>query len=156
MSSSKRKSNLNTPKAKRKNPLKARLDVVERVMSDGIDNLINEIRRVDGNIHIIAGGMESIDDNAAALRALLVAKGILTDDEVDGKIVEIRDIRQKARDEAIRKAAEAEKEAAEEAEKAEEEEKKFKDVDPELRRMKEAAEGAGEESHPEGAFVFGG
>jgi hypothetical protein len=137
---------------KKKNPIKKRLELLEGLLGDGIDKLVLEIQRVDGNIYILAGGLEDIDDNTAALRALGVEKGFFTEEEFESKKKEIADIRLKAREEAARKAEEAEKEPEPEAEPEDPTQ-----PDAELVAMRDAAVAAGQdEGVPDGAFVFGG
>ena len=128
-----------------KEGLKRRVITLETVVSEGIDKLILEVHRINNNIHVLAGAMEELDANIAALRAIMVISEIATDDEIDAKRLELGAIR-----DGVRKEAE---EAAEKLAKKKEE--KYANIDPELMRMHKAAEDASEE-HPEDAFIFGG
>lgn len=139
---------------KSRNPIKRRLELLEGLLGDGIDQLVQEVRRIDGNIMVLAHGMEDIDDNAAALRALCIEKGLFTDAEFDAKKQEIVDIRLKAREEAARK---AEAEAAKEQEPEKEEDDTASRPDGELVDMHKKAVEAGQSAGvPDGAFIFGG
>jgi len=110
--------------------LKARVDTIEKVQTEGIDWLATEIKSLFSNDSVIGEAVESHDTTIAAIRALLVSKGILTDEEIDAKAKEINTIREAA---------------AENLKKTEE-----------LMKMKTAAENAGKEGHPTEAFIFGG
>ena len=76
--------------------LKGRVETLEKVQTDGIDWLANEVKNLFQNDKVIAGGLESQDNTVAAIRALLVEKGILTDPEIDAKTQEVEDLRTKA------------------------------------------------------------
>ena len=143
-----------TPKAK--SPLKKRLDNLEKIIADGIDELVLDNRNLHHNDTIIAGAMEEHDETIAAIRSLLVDKGLLTDEAIDSRRAEVRKIREDVRAEAIRK---EEALAAKKAEdlKAAEDAADAARPDAELVLMKGKAEQAGKESgFPEGSFVFGG
>jgi len=135
-----------------KNPTKQRLDVLERVMSNGIDQLIREIQRVDYNINIIANALEDIDINVATFREIFKEKGIVSAEEFFAKKETVIE----AKREALEAARKAQEEALAEAERKKKELEEHPGVEPELIAMKQAAEVAGEEvDHPEGAFIFG-
>ena len=124
-----------------KEGLKRRVKTLETVVSDGIDQLILEVRRLDGNIRVLAEALEQHDTTIAALRAIIVESDVATDDEIDAKRKELEGIRNKVREEAERKAEEANK--------------KYANVDPELKAMHKAAVEAKDE-HPKEAFIFDG
>lgn len=131
----------------KKNKVKERLEKVEKVQSQGIDLLIREVQRLDGNDRVIAEGFEDIDLNAATLRSLLVQKGIITDEEFGAE---------KARLVALKLQAQKQAEQKRKEEEATAEAERMLESDDELVRMKNAAESAGQEGHPEEAFIFGG
>lgn len=133
-----------------KNPLKKRLEVLEAVLSEGIDRIIQDQRRIDENMGILVGAMEDIDNNVATLRAFGVTSGVFTDDAFEAKKLEVVALR-----DAAFRAAEAKEALAQAA-------KEVLPPDPsqpdtELVRMREKAVQAGKDtSLPDGAFVFGG
>ena len=139
-----------------KNKWKKRLEVLEKTLTDGIDRIVLDIRNIYNNEQVLAAGLDELDENTATIRALLVAKGVFTDEEFDAKKQELQNI--KARVQAKRQ--EEQEKAEELARQKQDAERRADDgsnVDPELLRIKKAAEVAGQDSdHPEGAFIFGG
>ena len=109
--------------------LEARMAAMEKVQADGIDWLVKEIQVLFRNDNVVGEAIENHDTTIAAIRALLVAKGILTDKEIDEKRVEIDGIRSSAQEQRGRVS--------------------------ELQVLGEAAEAAGKEGHPPEAFIFG-
>lgn len=112
--------------------IEERVEVLENVQSGGIDWLAKEMQGLFHNDSVIGQAVENHDTTIAAIKALLVEKGIITEQEVEAKRVEIDNLRAKA-EEARAKEAEFKK-AAEDLKKA-------------------ALE---EQGHPPEAFVFGG
>jgi len=134
---------------KSKNIVKRRLETLEKIQTDGIDWLAHEVRGLYHNEQLLASAMEEQDNLLAAMRALLVGKGICTNQEIDDKKKEVEGIRQRA--------IEAQKEQEQEQEQAREKEaQEALQPDPEMDRMKRAAESAAGEGHPTEAFIFGG
>tara|TARA_Y100000296_G_C4973578_1_gene157112 strand:+ start:114 stop:461 length:348 start_codon:yes stop_codon:yes gene_type:complete len=113
-----------------KRSIDKRVGAIEKVQSDGIDWLATEIRNLYSNEQLLADAMETNDTTVAAIRALLVEKGILTDSEIDRKREEL----DKMRAQAIEAQAQQR----------------------ELRQIDDAAKAADTEGHPEEAFIFGG
>lgn len=85
--------------------LEKRIETVEKVQTDGVDCLVNEIKRLFHNDDVIGEAVEQHDTTIAALKALLIDKGIITEREVLDKRKEIDQIRVKAM-EARKKEAE--------------------------------------------------
>jgi len=132
---------------------KKRMAVLEAVMSQGIDQLISEVQRIDYNVNIIAGALDDIDINVATLREIFKEKGIVSAEEFFAK----KEVVIEAKRKAIEAAKEAQEAAREELTRKAKEMEEHPDVDPELVAMKQNAEVAGEEvDHPEGAYIFGG
>lgn len=109
-----------------------RVQVLEKIHSGGIDWLAKEVQGLFHNDNVIGQAVEDHDTTIAALKALLIEKGIITEEEVQAKRTEIDDLR-----------AKAEKARAKEAE--------FRQAAETLKRK--ALEDQG---HPPEAFVFGG
>ena len=122
------------PSKKEFDNIRARVETMEKIQGEGIDMLAQEIRGLYENDRVIGSAAEQHDTTIAAIRALLVGKGILTNDEIEQKSAEIDEIRTK---ELLRRKEAEEKER-------------------ELSRLSEAAEAAGKEGHPKEAFIFGG
>ena len=122
---------------KKKNVVKRRLEALERVHSEGIDHFAEDLRNLYANQMELANGFEGLDMNTAVLQAVLLKKGIITQEELDAQRQDLI---------AHIKAAQAQA-AAKQAEET---------VDPDLVKMKEAAEAAKEAGHPPEAFIFGG
>lgn len=135
----------------KKNVVKRRLEVVEKTQSEGLDKVISEIFRIDGNIMIIAEGLETLDTNIAAMKALCVRKELFTDDEFSEVVAELNEIR-------MRVAAEKRKLAQAKGEAVPEQVDEMGRPDKELLAMHQAAVNAGDDTAeaPPGAFVFGG
>lgn len=112
--------------------IEERLEVLENIQSGGIDWLAKEMQGLFHNDNVIGQAVESHDTTIAAIKALLIEKGIITEDEIEAKKKEIDDLR-----------AKAEKARAQEAE--------FQKAAEHLKRK--ALE---EQGHPPEAFIFGG
>jgi 2-oxoglutarate dehydrogenase complex dehydrogenase (E1) component-like enzyme len=112
--------------------LDERLTLLEKVQTDGVDLLAREMKGLFHNDSVIGQAVEAHDTTIAAIKALLIEKGILTSEEIEAKGKEIDKMRAQAM-EARKKEAEL-REVAEKAKKA-------------------ALE---EQGHPPEAFVFGG
>lgn len=137
-----------------KNKVKERIKVVEETQLEGIDMLIGEIRRVDGNVAVVANGIENVDNSSAALAMLLIEKGIFTREEFNEKEAEVVKIRAEAvaRMKAQQEAALAAEEAEEKTEDPEVEQPDGELVDMHKKAVKAGSDGA----HPPDAFIFGG
>jgi hypothetical protein len=136
----------------RKNKVKERVAAVEQSQMTGIDMLIGEVRRIDGNVRVVAEGIENVDNAAAALAMLLIAKGVITKEEFQAKEAKIVQLRAE-----VSAKAKAEQEAVATQVKADAEEAKELAPDTELVQLHNRAVKAGETNeHPEGAFFFGG
>ena len=112
--------------------IEERVQVLEKIQSGGIDWLAKEVQGLFHNDGVIGSAVEQHDTTIAAIKALLIEKGIITDAEVQAKRKEIDDLRAKA-------------------EKARAEEAKFRKAAEQLKRT--AIE---EQGHPPEAFIFGG
>jgi len=110
-----------------------RVECIEKIQADGIDWLANEIKVLFQNDSVIGSAVEEHDTTIGAIRALLVSKGILTDEEIDKKRTELDKIRADA----------MEHQQAVAKQKAE------------LNALSDAADAAGKEGHPPEAFIFG-
>lgn len=124
-----------------KNTLKKRLEAVEGTLRQGTDWLVQEIRNLYANEQIISEALEEQDVNIAAIRSLLVERGVLTDSAIDARRGELTDIKARVR-------AKKEQELQEQEGRPQ--------ADPELLRMQDAAIEAGKDGHPPEAFIFGG
>lgn len=136
------------------NPVKKRIASLERVWRGGLDWLLNDIQKMFTNIELLAEGHDNIDLNVAALKSLMVDKGVITEEEFAERRQKLFAITQKKRMKMLEEARRAE----EEAERVKEAEEKAHDgsaVTPELPRMRKAAEDASGHVPPE-AFEFGG
>lgn len=120
------------PTKKQLESMDERVRALEKIQSGGIDWLAKEMQGLFHNDRVIGSAVENHDTTIAALKALLIEKGIITEDEVEAKRKEIDDLR-----------AKAEKARAKEAE--------FKNAAEQLK--KQALE---EQGHPSEAFIFGG
>jgi len=135
------------------NPVKRRVAALEATMRGGIDGFAQDIANMFENFKIIADAYDSQDVNTAALKSLLLKKGIITEDEFQEERQYFIKV---LNDERARRQAELEKlqqEAAEEAEREAEMDAAVKEIEaqaadgskvtPELRRMHKAAVEAG-------------
>lgn len=115
-----------------KKSIEKRLEVVEKIQSGGIDWLAKEVQGLFQNDNVIGEAVEDHDTTIAALKALLVEKGIITEDEVQAKRKQINKMR-----------ADAQKARQKEAE---------------MRQVAENAKKAAleDQGHPPEAFLFGG
>jgi multidrug resistance efflux pump len=151
------------------NPIKKRVARLEVAWREGFDYLLDDVRKMFQNFAVISDAYDQLDVNTMVLKTLLIDKGVISEEEFQAKrqellemVARIREQKQKELEEAQRKAAEEEAsaEAAEEAARVAEAERGATDgstVDPELSRMRKAAEAAGQEvSYPTEAFRFGG
>ncbi len=111
--------------------IEERVQVLEKIQSGGIDWLAKEMQGLFHNDGVIGEAVESHDTTIAAIKALLIEKGIITEAEVEAKRAEIDRLR-----------ADAEKARAQEAE---------------LRNMADQAKKVAQEEqgHPTEAFIFG-
>ena len=83
-----------------KTNIEERLKVLEKVQGDGIDWLAKEMQGLFHNDGVIGEAVEDHDTTLAALKSLLIDKGIITEGEVQAKRAEIDKMRadsQKAR-----------------------------------------------------------
>lgn len=112
--------------------LEKRVEVLEKVQTDGIDWLASEVKGLFHNDNVIGQAVEDHDTTLAALKALLIEKGIITEDEVSAKRKEIDLLRENTM--------------------------KARAKEAELRSVAEAAKkvALAEQGHPPEAFVFGG
>lgn len=112
--------------------IEERLETLEKVQGDGVDWLAKEMKGLFHNDAVIGQAVENHDTTIAAIKALLVEKGILTDDEIEAKRKEIDRIRADAM--------------------------KAREKEAELLRVAENAKKAAleDQGHPPEAFVFGG
>jgi len=154
--------------AKSTHPVKKRVGRLEIAWREGMQWMAEDIQKMFRNFAIIGDAYDQQDLNVAALKGLLLEKGIITEEEFQAKrgffsklLIAERERRQ-AELKAVQEAAEAKQ--AEDAEieaKADEAALGAADgstVTPELKRMHKAAQEAGsDELHvPEGVTVFGG
>ena len=65
-----------------KNPVKQRMDRLERLWREGLDAVIGDIVKLFGNERVIAEGMDLIDLRLAALTNLACRKLGITDEEL--------------------------------------------------------------------------
>lgn len=112
--------------------IEERVQLLEKIQGGGIDWLANEMKGLFQNDDVIGSAVEEHDTTIAAIKALLVEKGILTEREISTKKEQI----DRMRAEAV-KAREKEAEMLQIAEQA----------------KKAALE---EQGHPPEAFLFGG
>lgn len=112
--------------------LDERIAALEKIQSNGLDWLATEMKSLFQNDNVIGQAVEEHDTTLAALKALLVEKGIITDAEIEAKREEIDRIREDAM--------------------------KARKKEAELRQVAEQAKRAAleEQGHPPEAFIFGG
>lgn len=115
-----------------KKSIEHRLEVIEKIQSGGIDWLAKEVQGLFQNDNVIGEAVEDHDTTIAALKALLVEKGIITEDEVQAKRRQI----DKMRADAL----------------------KARQKEAEMRQVAENAKKAAleDQGHPPEAFLFGG
>jgi len=136
--------------------VKRRIAALEAAVSDGIDFLTEDIQRMFQNFTLVADSHDQHELTIAAIKGVLLDKGVLTEDEFQAKRNYFLRLMQEDR-ERRQKELEAKLAEAEEAEVKEEpeEDDPNKDVDPELKRMKQAAVSAGQSrSDPPEATMF--
>jgi hypothetical protein len=112
--------------------IEERVQVLEKVQTGGIDWLAKEVQGLFHNDNVIGSAVESHDTTIAAIKALLIEKGIITESEVEAKKAEIDDLR-----------AKAESARAKEAE--------FRQAAERLKKKAQEDQG-----HPPEAFIYGG
>jgi hypothetical protein len=114
-----------------------------------LDRFAQEIQTIYQNQVMMSESMDKMDIMLVVLRSVLVKKGLTTNEEFDEEIAKVMAIKLKMYEER-RQATESLAEITPEGVTT------TGDIDPELLRMKDAAEEAGKEGTPEDAFIFGG
>ena len=138
------------------NAAKRRIAALEAAVTDGIDLLAEDIQGMFQNFALVADSHDSHELTIAAIKGVLLDKGVITEDEFQEKrsyFVDLmnkdRERRQAALDKALKEAE------AKELKEEPEEDDPHADVDPELKRMRAAAAAAGQSrSDPPEATVF--
>lgn len=120
-----------------KSSTKKRLEQVERLVHESIRGLAIDIQAVAANQQDIVESLEAQDEVLAALKALIIEKGVATDEEIEAKVTEIQDIKVRVR-ELHRKQMELRK------------------ADPDVARLMDSAHDPSIGDVPEEAFIFGG
>lgn len=150
------------------NPIKKRVARLEVAWREGLQWVLEDIQKMFGNFEVIGDAYDDLDINIASLKALLVEKQVITEEEFEAKkqyfIGVMNAERQRRQEELERLQAEAEKKAQEDAEtdaKVAEAEAQASDgskVTSELKRMHKAATESDKDNIevPDGATVFGG
>lgn len=146
------------------NPLKKRIARLEVAWREGLQWIAEDVQKMFGNFTTIADAYDEIDVNVAAVKSLMVDKGLITEEEFSDrrealiKLIQEERKRRQAELEKLEEQARLQEEDPEEAERVAEAEKKARDgsrVDPELVKMRQKAEKAKDYRPPE-AFTFGG
>ena len=137
--------------ARSSNPVKKRVGRLEVVWREAIQWLLEDIQRMFQNFAVIADAYDEVDINAAALKSLLVEKGVITEEEFASRRGILKDMLIQER---TRRQEEMERLKAEEKERRDREDAES-DPNADLRRMKKAAESAASNPIPNEAFIFG-
>jgi len=140
----------------KKSPLKKRMELIEKLATDGMDAFGQDVRVLYQNQRDLSVIMDELDVTLAAIRLVLVKKLGVSEDDIDAErnlLISIMEKKKQA-EWAAMQAARAEAEVKAEAMK-EHAAHIASGVDPELLRMKAACETTSE-AHPAEAFMFGG
>jgi hypothetical protein len=145
------------------NPIKRRIATLEVGWREAMQWLLEDIQAMFQNFGIVADAYDQLDINIAALKAVLIEKGVITEEEFAAKqqhfIGIINAERERRQQELEKMQQEQELEDEAEAARVAEAEAGATDgshVDPQLQEMRRRAVEAGESSDlPDGAFIFG-
>lgn len=143
--------------ARSDNPVKRRIGRLEVAWREGLQWLMEDIKKMFDNFVTISDGVDIIDVNLATVKSLCVQKGIFTEEEFKARQTAIFGMLDRARE---KKQAELEALQAAEKERSEKASEKVADpnvVDPALVKMRDRAAATTDDDHvPRHATVFGG
>jgi len=132
-----------------KKAIKKRLETVERVFKEGIDQFNEQFRVVLDNQKELVEHLDKQDVAITSIRFLCVEKGIFTEDEFHATFEHFTELKAKHYEELRKKVEESQEETKEEP--------PSDPVASEMLGIANRGKAAGEDSgHPDGAFIYGG
>ena len=87
----------------KKNPVKRRIEVLEKTVSEGINRLLEDNQNLYGNDRVLSEALEGLDNNIMALKMALIEAGVITDAAFKtqlGRVEALRKSEQEERDKA--------------------------------------------------------
>jgi hypothetical protein len=142
------------------NPVKKRIAALEVAWREALQWLFEDIQKMFGNFSVIGDAYDDLDMNVAALKALMIEKGVITEDEFQAKKKYFVGVLNKERRRRQSELQNLQRHAEEEAKRVAEAEEAALDgstVSSELKRMHKAALETGKNPElPSEATIFGG